>query len=322
MKEPSPAVAETPDAAGESRRRAVRRAWLSALAATALWSSNVLAVKLALREIPGLPAAMMRITLAALALAAAHRWRGKSFALRRGELPRFVALGFFGIALSFTFFTTALDYTSVAHAVFIGALAPTVVLLLAVGAGQERFTRARIIGLAVALAGVVLLALDKTVLAGGAGVVASNWRGDLLAVGGVCCFAFYTVRSKTLTAHYDSGTLNMYAFVFAALFCLPVLLWTLLAAAPWTGVGIAWRNVGWVAWTSLLLSGTAGAALPYVVFYSALQVLSASQVAALHYVQPVLATLLGVAFLGERLGTQFTIAAALILAGVLLAERR
>jgi drug/metabolite transporter (DMT)-like permease len=300
---------DVPAAAGVSTSLLVR-AYLAVAAATLLWSANVVAVKLILREIPAFPAGLIRIILAALTLLAWHLLGKKPFPSSRAEWKTFGPLGIVGIAWSFLLFTLAFRYTSVAHAVFIGALTPIAVLLLVRVEGQERITLVKLVGLVVAFGGVVLLALDST---GGSG---ANWRGDLLALAGVWCFAYFTVRSKRLAARYDSTSLNTYAFLIAGLFCLPLLF------LPGSGSAIPWGAISWVGWLSLFFSGTAGSAGAYRAYVASLRVLSASQVAAFQYVQPVIATLFGVWLLRENLGTQFVEGAALILIGVSLAERR
>ena len=194
------------------------------------------------------------------------------------------------------------------HAVFIGALSPIAVLLLVRVEGQERFTWLKLAGLLICLLGVLLLAVDKT---GGAG---ANWRGDLMAFAGMWCFAFYTVRSKDLAGTYDSVSLNTYAFVIAALFCFPVLLLV--------GSAVPWPRISWIGWSALLYSATFGSAGPYLAYYYSLRTLTASQAAAFQYVQPVLSTCFGVWFLAETFGSRFEAGAALILAGMFLAERR
>ena len=284
------------------------RAYGSAVAATLLWSSNVVAVKFALLELPAFPTGLLRITLAAATLALWHAFQRKPFSIRAGERWLFAQLGVAGIAWSFLFFTLALSYTSVAHAVFIGALVPAAVLLLARLEGQERFTLLKLAGMGISLAGVLLLSLDQ---AGGMG---ASWKGDLLAIAGLWCFSFLTVRSKRAAAFYDSMSLNTYTFVIAAIFCLPFLVWQ----AP----NIAWSRITWVGWLSLLYSATLGSAGAYLAYYYSLRTLTASQVAAFQYVQPVLSTAFGVLFLAESWGAKFTVGAALILAGVFLAERR
>ena len=103
---------------------AVLRAYLSATAATFFWSSNVVAVKFILREIPAFPAGLIRIALAAVTLVGIHLLQRKPFSVRTADRGTLLRLGVAGIAFSFLLFTAALGHTSVAHTVFIGALVP------------------------------------------------------------------------------------------------------------------------------------------------------------------------------------------------------
>jgi drug/metabolite transporter (DMT)-like permease len=59
----------------------------------------------------------------------------------------------------------------------------------------------------------------------------------------------------------------------------------------------------------------------YMIFYYALSKISASRVIAFSYLQPVLATILAILFLGERLTPYLLVGGALVLVGVALAER-
>jgi drug/metabolite transporter (DMT)-like permease len=296
-----------------------RTAWIYACLAVTLWAANVIPVKIALREIHGLPTSLMRVTLAGTVLLLLHVRQGKSLHDLRSSLREFLSIGFLGIAVSFVCFTTAIEFTSVSHAVFIGALLPLLVLCVVSIQGKERPSVGRMLGFILALAGITLLEIDRTVV-GASAQALSNWRGDLLAVGGVCCFTFYTIRGKHLSARYDSFTVNTLAFGVGAAISLPVLLGISATGLP-NALAPDWSSVTWVAWISILISGTVGSALPYFVYCRAMQRLKATQVATLAYVQPVIATLLGVAFLGERLGPQFAVAAGLILVGVFIAER-
>jgi len=296
-----------------------RAAWFYACLSVTLWAANVIPVKLALREVHGLPTSLMRVTLAGMALLFLRTWRGQPLKLQ-GSLREFFSIGLLGIAVSFICFTTAIEFTSVSHAVFIGALLPLLVLGVVCIQGKERLSNGKMLGFILALAGITLLEIDRTV-AGESGLVTSNWRGDLLAVGGVCCFTFYTVRGKQLSARYDSFTVNTLAFGIGAALCFPLFLWIVFTGWP-RGLVPDWSTISWMGWASIFVSGTLGSALPYFLYCRALQTLKATQVATLAYIQPVIATLLGVAFLGERLGPQFATAAAFILAGVFIAERR
>ncbi|MBI3895483.1 MAG: DMT family transporter [Acidobacteria bacterium] len=284
------------------------RAYVGILAATLFWSSNVAAVKLIVRELPYPTAAGLRMVLAALTLAVFYWARGGRFRFRPGEVRQFLTLGFWGLTLSFFFFTVGVYYTSVSHAVLVGALAPVAVLLLARIKGQERITSGKLIGLLIASLGVCLLALDKT---SGPG---PSWKGDLIVGAAVCSFAYFTVESKQMAAAYDPLGFNTYCFLAAGIWFVPWLSWAL-----WR---LPWGEITWIGWSSLLYSATVGSAGAYLAFYYSLRWLKASEVAVFHYMQPVLATILGVWLFQESLTPRFEAAAALILTGVFLAERQ
>jgi drug/metabolite transporter (DMT)-like permease len=283
-------------------------AYLSLSVATLIWASNAIAVKYALREIPQMATAAMRITLAALTLLVVYTARGGRLRLAREEAGKFLRVGLWGLALSFFLFTLGLNHTSVSHAVFVGALTPLAILLFSWREGLERLSALRLAALFISLAGVVMLALDQQ---GGA---SPGWEGDLLLVAGVGCFTFYTVRGKQLAATYQSMEFNAHCFLAAAIWLFPLLVFE-LARLPWAAIG--WRS-----WTGLLLSGTFGSAGAYLAYFYSLRSIQASQAAVFHYLQPVLGTMLGVLFFQEILTGHFLLGAALILTGVVLAERR
>ena len=68
-----------------------------------------------------------------------------------------LALGLLGVGLNQLLFISGLARTSVAHAALMIGLTPILVLLLAAAAGQEKLSAARLIGMAIALAGVAVL---------------------------------------------------------------------------------------------------------------------------------------------------------------------
>ena len=303
---PSAESTGTGNPSGQSRHI---KAYLSLGAATLFWSSNVVAVKLAVQEMPPMATAALRVTLAAVTLLLIYTARGGRLRLRPGEWRTFLRLGLWGLAASFSFFTLGVHRTSVSHAVFVGALTPLTVLLLAWLDGQERISPLRVGALLVSLAGVLLLALDRP--PGGAG---PNWQGDLLVVGGVACFAFYMVRGKSLAEAYPTLQFNVYLFLAAAAWLFPLLCLE-LARLPW-------EHVSWVGWTSLAYSATVGSAGAYLAHYYSLRRIPASRVAVFHYLQPPLGAALGFLFFPEVLTARFLLGAALILTGVVVAEHR
>jgi drug/metabolite transporter (DMT)-like permease len=61
--------------------------------------------------------------------------------------------------------------------------------------------------------------------------------------------------------------------------------------------------------------------LCYLIYYHALTLIPASRIAAFSYVQPLLATLIAIPTLGERPTTSLITGGALVIVGVIMAER-
>jgi drug/metabolite transporter (DMT)-like permease len=103
-------------------------------------------------------------------------------------------------------------------------------------------------------------------------------------------------------------------FLFAALVCVP------MGAYSLSSVDLpAVRPIIWVAVLHIAVVATA---VPYFLNAWALSRVDPSTVAVFVYLQPVIGFLMAVLFLGEQIGPNFVIAAALIFAGVFLVTRR
>jgi drug/metabolite transporter (DMT)-like permease len=84
---------------------------------------------------------------------------------------------------------------------------------------------------------------------------------------------------------------------------------------------IRWASVTLSAWGGLAFMVCLGTVVAYLFYAFALTELSASRVAAFAYLQPIIAALLAVWLLGERITPRVVAGGVLILLGVFLAER-
>ena len=82
-----------------------------------------------------------------------------------------------------------------------------------------------------------------------------------------------------------------------------------------------WTTIRPVAWWGLAFMIVFGSVISYLLFAYVLTELAASRAAAFNYLQPVIASGLGVWVLSERLTSKVLIGGALILVGVYLTER-
>ena len=102
-------------------------------------------------------------------------------------------------------------------------------------------------------------------------------------------------------------------FKLVALLLAPVMLWQ--------SSGFSFAQVSAAGWTSLVYMALFPSLICYLIYYHALTRISASRVAAFVYVEPVIATLMAVAFLGERITAPLVAGGTVIFAGVYLTER-
>lgn len=280
----------------------------------AFWSGNYIAGKIALRAFSPLLLAGLRIGFAGVAMLPLYGWErtrrpAASPAGRTGrEILQLLVLGILGVTLNQVFFVVGLSRTSVAHAAILIGLTPIQVLIIARLRGQEKITVRKAVGMAIALAGVAVLKWFEPAAGTGA-----TWTGDFVILLAGLCFALFTVFGKEVTARYSTITMNAYAYVGGALALLPLTLWE-AARQPHGQIGAG-------AWLAAIYMALFPSVIAYLIYYHALAHMTASRVSAFSYLQPVFASIMGVAILGETLGAPVIAGGTVILAGVYLAER-
>ncbi len=303
------------DRGAPAPHRAPSRARLHGLLALMLliWAANFVFAKLAVRAAPPLVVACLRTVLSGLVMIPVYRLAraGADPALRRWtrhDLPRLATVGVLGIVANQFAFVAALSYTSVAHGAVIGAVAPVLVLLGAAALGHERLRRRRLAGMIAAAGGVAILQLARAP-GGHASAV-----GDLIMLGNAALFAAFSLFGKSLTEEVGTLAVNAIAYWGGAILSLPFAIWGL-----WSLGGTA--GIDGVAWVSIVYMSIAPSVVGYLIYSHALRYLPASRVASVTYLQPILATLLAIALLGERPGVVYAVGAAVILGGVWLVQR-
>lgn len=301
--------------AGRAPSRPVIAASIAVL--VAIWALNFIAAKTGLLYLPPLAMASFRVVLAGAvmipvyfscsrlkAFAEAAEFRRRGFTAR--ALWTFVYLGFFGVTVNQMCFTIGLHFTSVSHSAVIVGLSPIYILVLAVALGIERATGHKVVGMLIALAGVAVLASEN-----GISTHAASLEGDAITIAGSVGFALYGVLGKRVTGRYDTLTMTAFTHFAGALIVLP------LAIREARELYLAGRwEQPWQVWAALLYMAVFSSALAYVFYYWLLRYLEASQLSAFTYLLPVLATILGIVWLGEKGSWTQVLGAIMSLGGV------
>ena len=276
---------------------------------SAFSAGTYLAAKRALVELSPFELALVRFTCAA-AIYGVLLGRARPQVDREDLLP-LVLLGAIAVPLNQGLFLLGLSRSSPGHAALMYALTPIFVFLIARARLGERATFAKLAGIAIAFAGVLVVLLARGVMAfRGQG---SPLVGDLLILGAVVAWAVYAVWGKRYAERYGAVTFTGLSLGFGTLLYLPLGL-----ATSRLSDFAALSTAGWSAVAYLVVVTSV---VCYVIFYWAMARVEASRVAIWSNLQPVLTALLAWGAYGERLTAPFLAGGAMVLAGVVLTER-
>jgi len=195
--------------------------------------------------------------------------------------------------------------SALAAGVIMGALPAVVAVLSRVVLG-ERIAPRTAAGIACAVAGIVLVSLERHAGQGGGTLI-----GNALLFGAVCCEATYVVIGKLLAGRIGakriSALINLWGFALVT----PLGLWQATA--------FDFASVHAASWTLLVGYSIAASMLTVWLWMTGLRHVPASSAGAYTVLLPMSAAAMGLIFLGERFSAGLALAFALALAGILLA---
>ncbi|NML49060.1 DMT family transporter [Streptomyces sp. R302] len=280
---------------------------LLALLATVVWSGSFVATRDMADTVPPVQAVFWRWTIALLAvapLAARAFWRQR--ALLRRHLGHTALASLFGVALYNTLVHQAGLTTSATHMGMIMAASPVIMAVYA-RLGGERLGARRLLGMAIAVLGVLLLV--------GKGSLAIDLSaGDLWMFAAAVSFASYSALLKRRPPEIDGLAFLFTTFVLGTLMLAPAYAASLTVQG---GFPVTPGTVG-----PLLYIGVLSSAVAFLSWNKAVSLVGAARAGVVYHLQPVCVALLSHALLGEELGLTGGAAMALILGGVALGSAR
>jgi drug/metabolite transporter (DMT)-like permease len=289
------------------------------LTAATLWALNGTVSKVIIQSGGVTPERLtqVRATGAFLLLVAALLlWRRSTLRVSRRELPFLAVFGVCGLALVAWFYFVAIDRLEIAVALLIQYVAPVLVALYARYVLHEPVRRRIWAALALAIVGLsLLLQLWNGIELDTIGLLAS--------VGAAVTFALYILMADEGLKRRSTSSLLTYGFLFAALFWAIVQPWT---SFPWHLVDDSvsllgrldsielpvWLLMGWMV--------VLGTIVPFGLLVAALRHIRPTRAGILAMFEPVAATVIAYAWLGEKLDPVQLVGAAVVLCGIVLAQ--
>ncbi len=210
-------------------------------------------------------------------------------------------LGLLGVTLMSSLFHLAITFLPANIAALVFSCNPVFVVLFAPLVLSEKITARKLAAVALCLAGIGVLACDRT------GEISAT--GLLLMLAAIVVFALYTVLFKKMTPRYGALPITAVAGWVGGLFVLPV-------ALGFEGVPLAaYGAADWAGIAYLALVGTAAA---YFLFIYGIGYVEASVGSMAFFLKPFLAALFAWMVLGESLSVPELTGGAIILVGMVV----
>jgi drug/metabolite transporter (DMT)-like permease len=289
-----------------------------AAGAATLWAINGVVSKVILASgVSSLRLSQVRTTGALAGLVAILLVSAPSkLRVRARELPHLALFGIAGLAFVQWLYFLAIHRMAIGIALLIQYLAPLFIALWARFGLHEHVRRRMWAALALALLGLALIVVVRH-----GGTVST--LGVILSFGAALTYALYILLAEHALGGRDAVSLLAWGFGFGALF--------FAAIAPWWSfpahlVGVDHSLLGHLAhrhlpvWALMAWMIVPGTIIPFFLLVSALRHLPATRVAIIAMLEPVVATAIAWAWLGESLGAVQLVGAAVVLAAIALAQ--
>ena len=251
----------------------------------------------------------IRITVAALAFALLLLVKDRSeFRIALRDLPLFLGLGL-GSVLFFTVcYFSAIEMMPLSTAAILLYTSPIWIMLMSVLFFREKLNRTKLIALALAFAGCIFV---SGISGGGLTIT-----GLLLGLGSGIGYGLYSILGTIALRKYSPYSVTTYTFLVAAagswFVCNPADMISKFAAADHPA-GIALFGC---------LTGLVTAVIPFLAYTLGLRTVEASKAGILATIEPMVATLVGIAVFSEPLTLLSGLGMIMILAAVILLNRK
>jgi drug/metabolite transporter (DMT)-like permease len=230
--------------------------------------------------------------------------------VKNRDLLFLFGVSFFGVVINQTLFLVGLDMTTPVNSSIILSTNPIFAFIFAALILKERITIMKGAGLAIGLAGVLLLILQN----GTPDLASTTFLGDIYTLINTISWAFYTVIIKRMLERYHPVTVMKWTFLFGMLTNIPIG-YSQWSTMDWSAISVtSWFQIGFV-----IVGATY---LGYLLISFGLRRLSPTVVSTYTYSQPVIAAYLASMMGQDHIDLVMVTSALLIFAGVFVVSRQ
>ena len=274
-----------------------------------MFGSLPIIAKIVLRVLPSTGLVALRVGGAAVAFLFLRTVVGRVRVARKADYARLALYSLLGVILNQLLFIKGLSLTTAINATLLGTSIPAFALVISIALGYDRVSLRKLVGIALAAAGVIYL-IDPV----RADFSGRTTLGNLLIVLNCASYGAYIAVSKDLLERYGPLTVITWIFIFGSIVTIPIG-GLAMEATPLRGVSTG----VWLAVVYIIIAPTVVA---YYLNAWALVRVAPSTVAVYIYLQPMVAFSLSPLILDEGWNARAVVAGVLIFGGVALVTRR
>ena len=247
----------------------------------------------------------IRVTLAALFFCILLLIKDRSgFRIALRDLPLFLGLGFGSILFFTVCYFTAITMMPLSTAAILLYTSPIWIMLMSVLFFHEKLTGRKLLALALAFTGCVLVS--------GISGEGMTLTGLLIGLGSGIGYGLYSILGTIALRKYSPFTVTTYTFLFAAagswIICKPGDMVSKFTAAP---------NPMWLLFFCCL-TALVTAVIPFLAYTMGLRTVEASKAGIIATIEPMVATLVGILVFSEPLTFLSGLGILLILSAVIV----
>jgi drug/metabolite transporter (DMT)-like permease len=275
-----------------------------------IWGSSFLWIKIGVESITPMMLVTLRVSFGLLALLVVMAVQRQAFPRDRVTIMKFVFMGIFNTVFPFLLITWGETQIDSSLASILNAATPLFVIIIAhFWLHDEKITLARLGGLLIGFAGVVVLVLQNLSPDSGRNDI---W-GELAVLLATVSYAVALVFSRRHLRNTKPVIQSTMILVVAS-----ALMWTIMPVADRPIVFPATP----VTWIAVIWLGVLGLCVAYLLFFYLNNVWGPTRASLVTYVFPVVGMVLGIVFLSEPLTWNMIIGSILVVSGIVVVNRK
>ncbi len=273
-----------------------------------IWGMNFTVMKYGTDVLDPLAYNGVRLAIGSVVMYAILRFRGMP-TLPWADIRGLMLLGALGTGLYQLFFISGLAMTRAGTASLVVASSPAIIAIVGKAMGVETVSRKAVWGITLSIAGIAFVILSSA----GTNDGDSSMLGDLLVLGSVVCWAFYTHLMRPYTHRVDGMQIATWALIGGT---IPVVIIAMPAI-----LRTNWATVVPLTWGAILYSGIGSMGIAYLFWYRGVRVIGSTRTAMYSNLQPIVTLAASWPLLGEQPTILQGIGASAVLGGLLLTRQ-